>query len=500
MEVLLSWITPRKAKKRRHSSPSTRSTDLNDSEPLIDGEDQPVEAAPLTNQELKRLKVCILIEYGFSISEACRLVGVNKSGFIRGKWNDKFQKYGQVGILTPKRKRNKTVMTPRTKAECDKQAKLGKDSKEIQTGLIDFYEERGDNDRSIPHMRTIQKELKKSHSYVRKMGRLFVKAPWTARWRRQFADDMLRRLKLPRTDPDHVDPRDIIFMDEKKCCLYDSNFGLWWPDDADYNVARDLNMTDEEYLDWRSDNKSKVLPHTKQRGKFPLFIWGAVGYNMKSELHFLKPAQGKQKKETLKKENYREILREKLGAMLQQRGRRARLPNPSRLFSSASETLGLSARAYSITYVTQDNDSKHYNTETNQLIKDLGFRILGTFRMDPDGNPDRVPHGTPGNAGFYYKLYPFEDGERFPAYSPDLNGVIEKCWRELQRRYMARAAEINSFEDMQRVIIEEWEGLEFDENPNNKNGWHGINYMVDKFEKICTEVKDKNGWDTKYIK
>ena len=46
--------------------------------------------------------------------------------------------------------------------------------------------------------------------------------------------------------------------------------------------------------------------------------------------------------------------------------------------------------------------------------------------------------------------------EMFPAYSPDINWVIEKAWREVQRRVLARSTEISSRATMKAIIIEEW--------------------------------------------
>jgi hypothetical protein len=176
-----------------------------------------------------------------------------------------------------------------------------------------------------------------------------------------------------------------------------------------------------------------------------------------------------------------------------------RLPTPT-LLLQAFELGRRTERPPNNIWVTQDNDPKHYNEVTNQLIEELGFKLLASHRRNEEGEFDTCYYGTQGKRG--YRTVHFPD-KRFPAYSPDLNGVIEKCWRELQRRYTARAHEIKSVADMKRVIIEEWEGLEFEagtEEKPNVNNWSGINAMVDKFPKICRTVAEQEGWDTKYMK
>ena len=77
----------------------------------------------------------------------------------------------------------------------------------------------------------------------------------------------------------------------------------------------------------------------------------------------------------------------------------------------------------------------------------------------------------------------------FPAYSPDLN-IIEKVWRELQLRVLARANEINSKASHRKVIEEEWEKLEAERTENTVHGgvWIGFNNLAMKFQDIGREV------------
>ena len=67
--------------------------------------------------------------------------------------------------------------------------------------------------------------------------------------------------------------------------------------------------------------------------------------------------------------------------------------------------------------------------------------------------------------------------------------------RECQNRVLARAGEIRSRKDMKRVIVEEWEGLEFE--PSER--WCGINALVDNFVPCLEEIIANGGWDTHYM-
>ena len=88
-----------------------------------------------------------------------------------------------------------------------------------------------------------------------------------------------------------------------------------------------------------------------------------------------------------------------------------------------------------------------------------------------------------------------QHGIKFPAYSPDINGPIEKCWREFQRRVLARATEINGLAYHRRIVEEELAGLEFDRTEH----WCGINHLVLCMEDILEEVVEEDGYDTSYM-
>lgn len=81
------------------------------------------------------------------------------------------------------------------------------------------------------------------------------------------------------------------------------------------------------------------------------------------------------------------------------------------------------------------------------------------------------------------------------SHSPDVNGPIEKTWRECQVRVLARAGEIRSRADMIRIIKEEWAGLEFERTER----WCGINALVANFVPCLEEIVANGGWDTSYM-
>lgn len=79
-----------------------------------------------------------------------------------------------------------------------------------------------------------------------------------------------------------------------------------------------------------------------------------------------------------------------------------------------------------------------------------------------------------------------------------MNWVVEKAWREVQRRVLARANEINDKVAMRKVIDEEWEGLEFEQVP--EKGWGGgVNNYVREWEKVLRAVVREKGYDTEYM-
>ena len=121
-------------------------------------------------------------------------------------------------------------------------------------------------------------------------------------------------------------------------------------------------------------------------------------------------------------------------------------------------------------------------------MEDNNLHIWGCPRRKADGT---YPDVAPGPGGAMQEQH----GIKFPAYSPDINGPIEKCWRECQRRVLARATEINGLADHRRIIEEEWAGLEFDWTEH----WCGINHLVLCMEDILEEVVEEDGYDTSYM-
>ena len=80
--------------------------------------------------------------------------------------------------------------------------------------------------------------------------------------------------------------------------------------------------------------------------------------------------------------------------------------------------------------------------------------------------------------------------------------MIEKAWRELGYRCMARwkKGEVKTRSDHIRVVKEEWDQLEFEEVVRDGRTWKGINWYVDNWnEKVLKEVIKQKGWDTKYM-
>ena len=126
------------------------------------------------------------------------------------------------------------------------------------------------------------------------------------------------------------------------------------------------------------------IRETKQRGLYPLFVWGGVGYNKKTKMYFLDQGQ------TLTAEIYRNILQENLLPAKEQHPRK---------WTGRRESM----------HITMDNDSKHYNDERRAFLKKNDIQLVGCHRYDVNGQPDRVP--GPGGA---LQTQKFDD--KFPAY------------------------------------------------------------------------------------
>ena len=436
----------------------------------------------ISGQAARRIKVCTLMEQGFSCKQACKDVGISRPSFIKKRWYERYQEDGMGALLDDKRGRKPTQMTPTTVKKIKVLGGKGLNAPDIQAAITDDREEAGDP-RAAPSLRGVQGFLGDTlgGKYGRGHWKFMVKTPWHARWRIQFCKEWYPLLTAPPKSK-QLDLGWILFTDEKKFCLWDSRFARWWFPDSEPNIAKALDMSDEQYLQWRKDN-GKPLPNTKQRGLYPCFVWGGVGYNMKTELYFL------EEKQRLTADIYRTILAQNLyprQAEFERKMRRA----AARLDPNSETANGRWKDRGPHLIITQDNDSKHYNDTTRQLLANRNIYLMSSLRKKADGShPDRAP-GPGGHLKNWSDAY-------FPCYSPDLNGPIEKAWRECQNRVLKRHREITGRADMIKVIKEEWAGLEFE--PSDR--WCGINHLVSNVPKAMLEcIQVTKGYDTSYHK
>ena len=435
---------------------------------------------PFSKRETIRLKVCHLVEAENykrgAVRRACdRVEGASESAMSDGRWIKKFKKYGGAGVLDKRRVRQRRVLTPRRSAAVRDSLRSRRKS-----GQAAADAERATG-RPVS-ARSVRRLANSSGKFYKKPFRMMVRTPWHARWRLQFAEWALKHI-----EEDKLNPDDILHGDEKKFCLSADKGGYWVIPNEDGTVvspnkAKGDNMTDEEYLGWIA-SLPKALPSTKSHGKYPHFVWGAVGVDMKTPLVFLNkavtaaPTKGRAAapKESMTSAIYIE-------RML-----------PEVLKMKKSRTRGLFRTLKPLWYI-QDNDAKHYTPEVKAWLAANDIQLLATPRLDVDGEPDTA-------RGAFGRMvhYPLDD-LRFPCYSPDINGAIEKSWREVALRVLERRAEITNDASMKRVIIEEWEGLEF--GPTTRpcgRTWIGINALCRMFPKVCKDVVAKGGWDSKYM-
>ena len=363
-------------------------------------------------------------------------------------------------LLEDERGGQKHKITPVGAAVVKKAVAGGSNAPAARKMLLEHYKATGQHGRAAPTLRSVQHHLKELAYYARSPHKIMVRTPWHARWRLQYAKHYLMKENL-------VPIEQILFTDEKKFCLFDSNFGQWifYEDEEDYNVAKAQNMTDEEYRMWRKEKKEKCLPHSKQRGQHPVFVWGGVGLNMKTSLYIF-DTDGK----NVTGKDYINVLTNVLVPFKQKQQHDKR-----------KREQGL--------WITQDNDPKHYKETTKKIQEDNGIHLLGIQRRSANGEVD-VAAGRGGHWA--------PQGIAFPAYSPDINGAIEKVWRELQVRVLKRASEIRSRATMIKVIGEEWAGLPFETEEGSN--FIGINGLVRKYEEVLQAVVEENGWDTRFMK
>tara|TARA_B110000467_G_C18295029_1_gene467374 strand:+ start:240 stop:791 length:552 start_codon:yes stop_codon:yes gene_type:complete len=180
---------------------------------------------------------------------ACLAVGIEASGFSRLKWFAKYLSDGMNAVISDNRGGQRTQMTPSTTAFIQDLANKGKAAPEIQVKLQKRRsslppDQQG---RCTPTVRSIQLALKgRGGKFTYSGSNFMVKAPWHARWRKQFCEEWFPLLSAPERDK-VMRLEWILFTDEKKFCLWDSNGGGRWVfEDTKVNIAKD--MTDDEYI------------------------------------------------------------------------------------------------------------------------------------------------------------------------------------------------------------------------------------------------------------
>jgi len=141
----------------------------------------------------------------------------------------------------------------------------------------------------------------------------------------------------------------------------------------------------------------------------------------------------------------------------------------------------------------QDNDPKHNAESSREYLEREKVELVVADRLDTHGNQDTEHHTRGPRAN--QPCFP-----TFAAYSPDINALIEKAWRFLAARVKRRAGEIKNEADFERVIMEEWDRLAFDDSQYEEDGWIGINGYVDKWKTILEEVVEADGWDTRWMR
>lgn len=409
----------------------------------------------------KRLKACILVvDGGLTAKLACKKVKIHPAAFSKAHWVRQYKTHGPEHVLVADQRHKKArVVTPNTRKKIvELSDEKGKDSSgDIQTALRKHYEETGQEDHPLPSRRSIRTtKVQEGLKWSSSRPRFLVKTPWDARWRKQFAEVMLE-LRWRRYH------KYFRYLDAKKFCIFDSSSGHTYDPDVDPNVAKREGFTDEEYEEWLAEAKEGRAPASKAKGKFPVFVYGALGIDFKSELYIFDKG--------------------------------TKLTGP--LFKSIIDDHFLEpcisgTMTYKRFFLIMDNDIKHICIANRAHFDRNGSKIKRVIapRRKADGSPDNFHGGTWGRTEAF-------DG--FPMYSPDINAPIEKAWREVQTRVLNRITEINSREDHVRIIKEEWKGLEFHEVENPWGKWIGINAWCKKFANICQAVIDADGWDTEYM-
>ena len=437
-----------------------------------------------TEAVMRLMVITLVVLGGLSDVKACEKVGVDYDALRRSSWKQRFEDEIEAGndgfaaILEEHRggkRASRTVFTPEIEEEVMRLAdEEGLSAKQIHARLAEEAGADLNKDQQIPAARTIRKHLENSgYQYVQSRHPPLVKTPWAARWRLVFAIEWLDKL---RAVPELC--RRIIFSDEKKFSLAAEHRGHYVPRDkrrsrAAFNPARDQNMTDEQYRNFAANHPAEQLPATKARGLLPVFAWGAVAYNVKSDLFFLDDG------DKLTRDKYQQIVGDR------DRGLAKMLEANRAVFEQ-------SKRPEDPVLYAMDNDPKHYSDRLVQLLRSMGVVLLGSRRPNEDRDGPDVQRAEFGRWKQYDKTY-------FPTYSPDINSPIEKVWHEMDRRILERVSageEIKTKEKMKQVILEVWNGLEFEKTDK----WCGINFLVENTPEVLEAIIGESGWDTKYDK
>lgn len=427
-------------------------------------------------QAWNRLRACILIKDGeLSVQAACKAVGISRSTFTKRGWLKQFEWSAWSVVDGDRRMGNNRKLTPNSKEflveeAAKKDGSAGAALHALKRKRLDM----GDNRPGV-HVSSVRRMLNSNGVVAKgqKKRRVMVKAPWHARYRKQFAEESLKRLRK-----DKHDGRKQIHSDEKKFCLWDNSRQGWVQTEEDGSVVASGNfamgMTDDEYETWRDSrgNAGARLPKDKAKGLYPTFVWGALGYNFKSPLFIFNKGQ------RLTTELYKKILDKHL---LPEARKWAREKRP-----------GTKGRGQKPTFrFVQDNDPKHQSIHARTWLAEKKVELVKAERLDEDGQTDT----------FHHRGGPYKNKEcwpSFPPYSPDLNGMVEKAWRCMDRRVLERAGEIHSRDDMVRVVKDEWHKLEF--KKSTRDGWIGINNWADKWKGLNESVLACAGWDTPYMR
>jgi hypothetical protein len=239
--------------------------------------------ACITDRQEKRLNVCRRLTHPDNAHSAkywCEDVGIGHKSFSDSKWCARYKAGGTPAVVKDAPRRKRVSLTPRTKnVILEAVEKDRKSAPAIIKRLLGEYQQRGEQNRAAPARSTINGFVHLETTGRVKLSRskrIMVKTPWDARYRKHFAQEH-------KGD----DPKKFVYSDEKIFAVFDIKGGDAGKtnlvfDGDELNVAK--GKTDAEYLQWLEDNPRSKLPKQKSHGLYKVIVWGAVGYNTKSEL------------------------------------------------------------------------------------------------------------------------------------------------------------------------------------------------------------------------